>query len=279
MARTRTTTAAAAKPSTAKSTTTSATTRRAPARRRPAPTTRFGVDIGGTGIKGAPVDLATGELTAERHRILTPQPATPEAVTAVVAEVIDHFGWKGPVGCTFPAVVKHGVTLSAANLDDAWIGLDADALLTDRLGMDVHVLNDADAAGVAEMAFGVGKGQPGVVVMVTLGTGIGSALFLDGKLVPNTEFGHLELDGHDAETRASERARIEGELSWKKYAKRLDAYLDHLEMLLTPDLIVLGGGGAKKADKFLPLLSSKARVVPALLGNDAGIVGAAMAAG
>jgi polyphosphate glucokinase len=245
----------------------------------------MGIDIGGTGIKGAPVDLATGELAADRVRILTPKPSTPSAVADVVAEVCAAFdghdgdGYErgGPVGCAFPAVVRHGVTLTASNVDDAWIDCDADALFTERLGRDVHMINDADAAGIAEMAFGVGRDQRGVVIMITLGTGIGTALFVDGILVPNTELGHIELDGKDAETMASERSRIEADISWKKYAKRLDDYLAAIEALLHPDLIVLGGGGSKKADKFVPLLERTAPVVPAELGNDAGIVGAAMA--
>ena len=245
--------------------------------RRAKPDIRLGVDIGGTGIKGAPVDLATGALTADRHRILTPKPATPDAVADTVADVVAHFDWKGPVGITFPSVVKDGITFTASNIDPAWIGLDADKLLTDRLGMDAHVLNDADAAGLAEARYGAGRDQKGIVLLLTLGTGIGSALFFDGQLLPNSELGHLQMDGKAAEKLASERARIEADISWKKYAKRLDAYIDYVEMLLWPDLIILGGGGAKKADKFLPLMTTRARVVPAILGNDAGIVGAAMA--
>jgi len=240
----------------------------------------MGVDIGGTGIKGAPVDVTTGKLLAERVRILTPQPSTPHAVADVVAEVVATFdvdGERGPVGCTFPAVVKRGVTLTAANVDQAWIGCDADALFTERLGREVHLLNDADAAGIAEVRFGAGRGRDGVILVVTLGTGIGTALLVDGRLVPNTELGHIELDGRDAEDLASERARIEGELSWKRYAKRLDAFLAAMEAFVNPDLIILGGGGSKKADRFLPLLRRTCEIVPAELRNEAGIVGAAMA--
>lgn len=238
----------------------------------------MGIDIGGTGIKGAPVDLVTGTLTTKRLRILTPKPATPEAVADVVAAVAGAFpDVDGPVGCAFPAVVRRGITMTAANVDPSWIGCDADALFTERLGREVHLLNDADAAGVAEVAFGAARGNDGVVLMITLGTGVGTALFTGGRLVPNTELGHIELDGEDAELRVAERVRIEKGLSWKKYAARLDRYLAAMERLLNPDLIVLGGGGAKEADRFLPLLGRTTPVVPAALGNDAGIVGAAMA--
>jgi polyphosphate glucokinase len=237
----------------------------------------IGIDIGGTGIKGAPVDVTAGALTTKRVRILTPKPSTPEAVADVVAEVVASFpDVGGPVGCAFPAVVRRGITMTAANVDPAWVGCDADALLTERLGREVHMLNDADAAGIAEMAFGAGRGNDGVVLMITLGTGVGTALFSRRVLVPNTELGHIELEGTDAEELVSERARIDGDLSWKKYARRLDAYLAAIEALVNPDLIILGGGGSKKADKFLPLLERTCPVVTAELGNDAGIVGAAM---
>ncbi|MGW2667542.1 polyphosphate--glucose phosphotransferase [Streptomyces sp. NPDC001272] len=240
----------------------------------------FGVDIGGTGIKGAPVDLERGEPAQERHKVLTPHPATPEGVAGGVVEVVKHFDWDGPIGVTFPGVVTHGVTRTAANVDKAWIGLDAAALLSDRLGgRPVTVLNDADAAGVAEMTYGAGRGVPGTVLLLTLGTGIGSALFRDGRLVPNTELGHLELKGHDAETRASVKAKEDGDLSWERWAHRLDKYLAHVEMLFSPDLLILGGGVSRKPEKFVPLLTNiRARIVPAKLQNNAGIVGAAMAA-
>ncbi|MER6214801.1 polyphosphate--glucose phosphotransferase [Streptomyces sp. NPDC001674] len=240
----------------------------------------FGVDIGGTGIKGAPVDLERGEPAHERHKVLTPHPATPEGVAGGVVEVVKHFDWDGPIGVTFPGVVTHGVTRTAANVDKAWIGLDAAALLSDRLGgRPVTVLNDADAAGVAEMTYGAGRGVPGTVLLLTLGTGIGSALFRDGRLVPNTELGHLELKGHDAETRASVKAKEDGDLSWERWAHRLDKYLAHVEMLFSPDLLILGGGVSRKPEKFVPLLTNiRARIVPAKLQNNAGIVGAAMAA-
>ncbi|MBM9440087.1 polyphosphate--glucose phosphotransferase [Actinacidiphila bryophytorum] len=241
----------------------------------------FGVDIGGTGIKGAPVDLDKGGLSDERYKVLTPHPATPDAVLDGVHDVVSHFGWSGPLGVTFPGVVADGVTRTAANVDAGWIGLDARKAISDRLGLPVVVLNDADAAGVAEMTFGAGRGHGGTVIVLTLGTGIGSAVFVDGRLLPNTELGHLELHGHDAEKRASVKAREDEDLSWEHWAHRLRKYLAHVEMLFSPDLFVLGGGISRKADKFLPYLHGhglSARIVPAELQNNAGIVGAAMAA-
>lgn len=239
----------------------------------------LGVDIGGSGIKGAPVDVESGELLVERIRIPTPQPSTPDAVANVVIDLAGSFpDVGGAVGCTFPAVVKRGVTLTAANVDQAWIGFDADAFFTESLGRDVHLVNDADAAGVAEIRFGAAQGRDGVVLLVTLGTGLGTALFVDGVLVPNTELGHISLRGMDAEDYASERVRIEEDLSWKRYAARLDEFLAAMEAFVNPDLIVLGGGGSKKADRFLPLLNRTCEVVPAELRNAAGIVGAAVLA-
>ncbi|SEN54926.1 polyphosphate glucokinase [Actinacidiphila rubida] len=239
----------------------------------------FGVDIGGTGIKGAPVDLDRGELSDERFKVATPHPATPDAVIEGVHEVVRHFGHTGPLGVTFPGVVVEGTTRTAANVDSGWIGIDARKLISERLGQPVVVLNDADAAGVAEVTFGAGRGRGGVVIMLTLGTGIGSALFVDGRLVPNTELGHLELHGHDAETRASVKAREDHDLSWEHWAHRLQKYLAHVEMLFSPGLFVIGGGISRKADKFLPLIEGiTAEIVPAELQNSAGIVGAAMAA-
>ena len=243
------------------------------------PDTLLGIDIGGSGIKGALVDPATGELASERHRLDTPRPSTPEAVAAVVREIVSFFDYEGTVGCTFPAIVKNGVTLSAANVDKSWIGTDADALLSRATGCGVHLLNDADAAGLAEMTFGAGKGRPGVVVVLTLGTGIGSAVFLDGRLVPNTEFGHLFLEsGKEAEQWASDRVRKDEELPWRKWGKRLDRYLGHLEFIFSPDLFVLGGGVSKKSERFMDYLTLDTPVVPAELRNEAGIVGAAMEA-
>ncbi|MBS0658008.1 MAG: ROK family protein [Verrucomicrobia bacterium] len=240
----------------------------------------LGIDIGGTGIKGAPVDLAAGRLRHERHRIDTPQPSTPEAVAAVVAEIVQHFGGAQRVGITFPGVVKHGVVSTAANVDKGWVNCDADGLFTAKTGLPVHVMNDADAAGVAEVRYGAGRGAKGVVLMVTLGTGIGTALFLDGKLVPNSELGHIEVRGKDAEKRASERVRETKELSWKRWGNAVGEYLGRLDALLSPDLFIIGGGVSKKADKFFPFIAkhTKVKVVPAELQNDAGIVGAALIA-
>ncbi len=238
----------------------------------------LGIDIGGSGIKGAPVDINTGKLTADRYRIPTPQPSKPEAVADVVAEVVKHFNWSGPIGCTFPAVVKKGITLSAANVDKAWIDTNAQSLFHKKTHCPVLVLNDADAAGIAEMQFGAGKNKSGVVIMLTLGTGIGSAVFCDGVLLPNTEFGHMEVRGKDAEQRASDRTRDEQELSWKKWAKRVNEVLERLGVLFSPDLFIIGGGASKEHTEFLPLLKCSARIVPAKLLNEAGIVGAALAA-
>lgn len=239
----------------------------------------LGIDIGGSGIKGAPVDLDKGELTQERRRIDTPEGASPDDVVDVVLELVEGFADavdKGsPVGIAVPAAVQRGVVRTAANIDQSWIDTDADALFTDKLGREVHVVNDADAAGVAEMQFGAGREQKGVVLLTTLGTGIGSALFVDGVLVPNTELGHLEIDGHDAETRAASSAREREDLSWKDWAKRLQRYYETVEALLWPDLIIVGGGISKKADRFLPLLELRAPIVAAELRNQAGIVGAA----
>ncbi|MEV1173195.1 polyphosphate--glucose phosphotransferase [Nonomuraea sp. NPDC049784] len=233
----------------------------------------LGIDIGGSGIKGAPVDTEAGELVKERLRIPTPQPSKPHEVAEAVAAIVKHFGWNGPVGVTFPGVVKDGVVLTAANVDHSWIGVDAGELFG-----GATVLNDADAAGVAEMTFGRGKGKRGTVLVLTFGTGIGSALFTDGTLVRNTELGHLELRGKDAEHRASARVREEHELSWDKWAERVEEYLRHVEMLLSPSLIVIGGGVSRKADKFLPHVHIGTPVVPAALQNEAGIIGAALAA-
>jgi polyphosphate glucokinase len=240
----------------------------------------LGIDIGGTGIKGAPVDLATGKLLAERKKIATPHPATPDAVTEVVREVAQSFGWTGAVGATFPGVVVSGTIRSAANVDKSWIGADAATLFGKAIGTDVLVLNDADAAGLAEMRFGAGVGVNGSVLMLTFGTGVGSALFSDGVLVRNTEFGHIEIRGKDAEKRASEHAKGEHEWGWKDWTERVSEYLQRMEALLSPDLIIVGGGISKEADKWVPMLTGiQARIVAATLHNDAGIVGAAMAAG
>jgi polyphosphate glucokinase len=238
----------------------------------------LGIDIGGTGIKAAPVDVATGKLLADRQKIPTPRPALPGAIADVVKQLTTSFKWSGPVGVTFPGVVIDGVIRTAANLDPAWIGVDARALFGKAARNPVRVLNDADAAGVAEMTFGAGVGEEGTVLMLTFGTGIGSALFTKGVLVPNTEFGHVEIHGEDAETRASEHAKELHDLSWGKWAGRVDEYLQHVEAVMSPDLIIVGGGISKQSEKWVPRLTSiSARIVPAALFNDAGIVGAAMA--
>ena len=239
----------------------------------------LGIDIGGTGMKAAPVDVATGTLLDERKKIATPKPATPQACVEVVRELAESFGWTGVTGATFPGVVTNGTVRTAANVDHAWIGTDAAGLFGKAIGNDVTVLNDADAAGIAEMTFGAGKGEQGTVLMVTFGTGIGSALFTGGLLLPNTEFGHIEIRGHDAEKRASEQAKVLHELSWAKWAGRVEEYLQQMEALLSPDLIIVGGGISKESNKWVPLLTClRARIAPAGLLNDAGIVGAAMAA-
>ena len=239
----------------------------------------FGVDVGGSGIKGAPVDLGRGALAQERVRLVTPQPATPEAVCDVVAQVLEQAqAPAGPFGLTLPAVVTSGTARSAANIDPSWIGTDVAALVRERTGRDALVVNDADAAGLAEVRYGAARGVQGTVLVLTLGTGIGSALVRDGRLVPNTELGHLELDGHDAETRASDAARKRDDLSWEQWAQRVQAYLRHVDALLWPDLVVLGGGVSKKADRWLHLLDVRPELRPAELLNDAGIVGAALLA-
>ena len=236
-----------------------------------------GIDIGGSGVKGALVDLETGEFVGERVRISTPRPSTPEAVAEVCRQIIGQLGVEpdAPVGITFPAPIVHGTVRFMANLDKSWEGIDVNELMTRVLGRRSYALNDADAAGLAEVAYGAAKGVRGTVIVTTLGTGIGSAVIVDGTLVPNTELGHLEIDGHDAETRASSHQKEVHDLSWKKWAKRLQRYYSHVEMLFSPDLFVVGGGVSKKHEKFLPLLELRTPIVPAALLNTAGIVGAA----
>lgn len=238
----------------------------------------LGIDVGGTGIKGAPVEIETGTLAAERFRVLTPKGAKPNPVAKIVKQVAAQFDWHASIGCGFPAVIRNGVAESAANINEKWIGTNVAQLFSEATGCPVHVVNDADAAGLAEVTFGVGKGVSGVVMMITIGTGLGSALFIDGKLVPNTELGHIAVECDDAETLASDVVRRQEDLSWKKWAKRLDKYLNTLERLFSPDLMILGGGVIKKQEQFIPLLSINTRIIPAELGNDAGIVGAALAA-
>lgn len=239
--------------------------------------TILGIDIGGTGIKGAPVNVKTGELLGERFRIPTPQPSHPDALADAVEQVVAHFKHRGPVGITFPGIVKNGVVTFGTNMAPEWSGANASAIFAKRIGQPVTVMNDADAAGYAEMRFGAGRDKKGVVLMLTFGTGIGSALFIDGVLIPNTEFGHLKIRGKTAESRASERVREEEDLSFKKWSKRVSEYLAVLESFLSPELFIIGGGISKKADKFLPRLAAmtKAPIEAAILQNNAGIIGAA----
>lgn len=236
----------------------------------------LGVDVGGSGVKAAIVDTESGEMVTERHRIPTPQPATPDAVVGVIEELVRHFEWSGPIGCGVPGVVQHGVMRTSANLDKGFTECDVAGLISGRTGCDTRVLNDADAAGLAEVRFGAGRGIEGTVIVITLGTGIGSGTFLNGQLVPNTEFGHIELDGHDAEKLAADSAREREDLSWKKWSKRVDDYLHALRLLTWPDRVIIGGGVSKKHEKFLPHLKVEMDVVPAELRNQAGIIGAAM---
>lgn len=238
----------------------------------------LGIDIGGSALKGAPVDPASGQLTAPRLRLPTPQPATPAAIAAAAAELTRHFDWSGPVGIGLPAAVRSGVVRTASNLDKSWLGTDGTRLFAGATGCPVTLLNDADAAGLAEMRFGAGQGRQGTVLMVTIGTGLGTALFRNGVLVPNTELGHLLLRGKIAEKYASAATRERQGLSYRQWAKRLDLYLHRLEELLWPDLFIIGGGISKNHEKFLPHLTVAIETVPATLRNDAGIVGAALAA-
>jgi polyphosphate glucokinase len=237
----------------------------------------LGIDVGGTGVKGAPVDTRSGKFLAQRHRIDTPQPATPEAVAGTIGEIVAHFRWTGPIGCAVPAVVKDGRLRTAANISQRWLGVDAAGLLRKSTRLAVSVINDADAAGYAEMTFGAGRRRSGLVIMITLGTGIGTALFINGHLVPNTELGHLTLRGKDAETWAAESVRTAKAMSWKKWSRRVDAYLHLLQGYFWPDLFIIGGGVSKKWEKFLPRLTLPTPIVPARLRNDAGIIGAALA--
>jgi polyphosphate glucokinase len=238
----------------------------------------LGIDIGGSGVKGAPVDTVRGDLLAERYRLPTPQPSDVTNVVEAVAEVAGQFTGYERIGITFPGVVVDGVIRTAANVDKSWLDAPAAKIFADRLGSPVSVLNDADAAGVAEVAFGAGRDQRGLTMMLTFGTGIGSALFLDGTLIPNTEFGHLELHGKDAELHASDRVREEEGMSWEKWASRVEEYLKHVEALLSPRLFIIGGGVSKKADRFFPLINIRTPMVPAALLNSAGIIGAAVTA-
>ncbi|MFN8381803.1 MAG: ROK family protein [Anaerolineales bacterium] len=238
----------------------------------------LGIDVGGSGIKGAPVDTETGQLLAERIRIKTPKNGEPEPIAEVVKQIAQSFNWSGSIGIGFPAPIKSGVAMMAANVSEKWVGTNADALFTKVTGCECTLINDADAAGLAEMTFGAGRGQPGTVIMITLGTGIGTAIFHRGHLLPNTEFGHLEVNGEDAEFRASDAARQREDLSWKKYAKRLSKYFNALEKLFWPDLFIIGGGISKESEKYVPLLTIDTPVITAQMLNQAGIVGAALGA-
>ena len=237
----------------------------------------LGIDIGGSGIKGGLVDLRTGALVAPRHRLPTPENSLPDDVATVVEGIRQDFQYRGLIGVGFPAIVHRGVAYSAANINPTWIGKDIASLIHAATGSQTYVLNDADAAGIAEMNFGAGKGtQQGVVLMLTIGTGIGSAIFVDGHLLPNTEFGHLQIRGKDAEKRASDATRKRKDLDWKAWTKRLQEFLSNMELLICPDLIIIGGGVSKYYDQFFPFLKLRAPIVPAKLENEAGIIGAAI---
>jgi polyphosphate glucokinase len=244
----------------------------------------LGIDIGGTGIKGGIVDLSKGELIGERVRIETPQPATPAAIGDVLSAIAKHFQWQGPVGCGFPGVVNQGRIMTAANLDETLIGVDFARLVQDRTGCPAAVINDADAAGLAEITYGAGKGRRGVVLLITVGTGIGCGFFYNGQLIPSTELGHVKMKDKDtgkicdAEDLVSDRARQKHDLSWKQWAKRFDRYLKYIHRLFWPELIIIGGGATKKGEKFMPLLTVPCATALAALGNNAGIIGAAEAA-
>ncbi|MBN2349673.1 MAG: ROK family protein [Bacteroidales bacterium] len=238
----------------------------------------LGIDIGGSGIKGAPVNIKKGTLIGERYRIPTPDPATPDAVAEVIVQIIKHFKWEGPVGVGFPGVIQSGVVRTAANIDHAWLDLDAQKLFKKVTGLPVSVLNDADAAGLAEVKYGAGRKIKGAILLTTVGTGIGTSLFTRGKLFPNCELGHIIYNGMDAETWVSDAARKREALSWEEWAQRFNEYLLELERLFWPELIIIGGGVSKKDKKFSDFLSVKAKVVPATLLNEAGIIGAALSA-
>jgi polyphosphate glucokinase len=236
----------------------------------------LGIDVGGSGIKGATVDLKTGELTCDRRRIPMPEGGKPADVAKIVRELAGDLEYSGVIGCGFPTLILGGIALSAANIDKSWINLNVEELFSKATGQPVYVLNDADAAGLAEMMFGTGRQlNKGVVLFLTIGTGIGSAIFLDGKLLPNTEFGHIQIRGKDGEVRASDAARKRKNLSWKKWSTNLQEYLDTMEALISPDVIILGGGVSKVADYYIPFLKTRAKLLPAELQNRAGIIGAA----
>lgn len=236
----------------------------------------LGIDVGGSGIKGAPVDIIEGKMLSERLRLDTPQPATPKAVAKAFAELVKMHDWKGPIGCGFPAIVRHGVAYSAANIDPKWIGKNVEKLFSKASGCPVKVINDADAAGVAAMRFGAGKNVPGTVLLLTIGTGIGSALFIDGKLVPNTEFGHLYFKNMIAEHYAANSVRKNEDLSWEQWGMRFNEFLLHIDRILSPDLVILSGGASKYFDEFKHTITTDTEIVPSSMLNDAGTVGAAV---
>lgn len=238
----------------------------------------LGIDIGGSAIKGAPVDIGSGQLLQPRYRIATPQPVKPEPMAEIVAEIARYFQWRAPIGCGFPASLRKGVSLGAANIHKKWIGTNAHQLFSAATGCPVAVVNDADAAGMAEMRYGAGRGRMGTVILVTIGTGLGTALFTDGVLFPNTDLGHIEINGEDAEKKAAGVARERDHLTWKKWAGYFNQYLLGMERLFWPDLFILGGGDSKWFHKFQPYLTVQAEVIPARLLNEAGIIGAALAA-
>ncbi len=238
---------------------------------------RLGVDIGGTGIKGGLVDLTDAELIGDRFRLLTPDPATPDACARVIREILDHFSWDGPTGIAVPGKIVDGVVRSAYNIDKSWLGVHAAEFFDDALGVQTTVINDADAAGLAEMRWGAGQGEDGLVILLTFGTGIGSAMFLSGRMIANTELGHLQLRGTDVENWASANAREDEDLTWDAWAERLTEYFEHLELLFSPSLYIIGGGVSKESDEFIPKIKTRAPIVPARFRNRAGIVGLAHA--
>lgn len=238
----------------------------------------LGLDIGGSGIKAAPVDIIKGEFLGERYRLATPQPATPEKMLSTITEIVDHFNWKGPIGCGFPAVIKNDTVNTAANIDESWIGLNVGKIIHERTGCKTHMMNDVDAAGLAEMTFGAGIEKKGTVIMMAFGTGIGTSIFTNGDLLPNSEFGHLILaNGKKSETYASNAARIRNDLSWDEWTNRLNNIISYMDFLFWPDMYILGGGVIKEHDQFLHKIKSTAEIVPAKLLNHAGIIGSALA--
>lgn len=236
----------------------------------------LGLDIGGTGIKGAVIEVKTGKLLTERVKIMTPEPSTPEAVGKVAAEIKHKFGFEGIIGCGFPAIIKNGVAMSASNIDQSWLNTDVQEVLGRHTGSRVFVANDADVAGMAEQTFGFVANQPGTVIVLTIGTGIGSALFYNGVLVPNTEFGHLKFHKSIAEKYTSNATRKEKDLSWDEFGGRLNEFLKHLEFIFSPNLFILGGGLSKKFDLYKEFFALETTIVPAKFQNEAGVIGAAL---